>query len=701
MLNPKREGMALARSAAGKEPAAALARVLVVDDDDRNLLAISSVLESVADVVTARSGEEALRFVLKEEFAVILLDVFMPDLDGYETARMIRQREQSRLTPIIFLTAMHGEDTHVLRGYDMGAVDFVLKPFEPLVLKSKVAVFVDLFNKTQEIKQQALVEQKLLEENLKAHAEKLEMEQALRAAEQRQALLLRSLPLALYVEEQGAEMRRPGFIGGDLVGLTGFAEEDFREEPGLWHARIHPEDRERAMRTLQALKQGGAAVTEYRWMHPETGYKHFLDQAVLLRDASGAPPTIAGTLLDITETRRLEDQLIQVQKLDAIGKLTGGLAHDFNNLLAAVLGGLGLIERRVAFTEDAQRILEMTRHAAKQGAELVNRMLAFSRRQQLRPGRIRLGEFAETMRSLVAPALGGLIRCDWRLDDELWPAYADSGQLELALMNLILNARDAMPSGGTITIGGENRSLPAGTEDLPAGDYVVLVVEDTGCGIAPENVSRVVEPFFTTKEVGKGTGLGLSTVYGFAKQSGGTLRISSTVGRGTVVELWLPRSAAEAAEETAPAANRNEQASPAEERVPAVLLVDDSGELLQVTAQSLADAGLEVVCAAGGAEALALIERQPERFDVIVTDYAMPIVSGLEVIRFARNLRADWPAIIISGYADVGDIANRPADVPLLTKPFAEKELIEAIRTVAGKANPVRQTAPQARAAGS
>ncbi|NDV89319.1 response regulator [Aurantimonas aggregata] len=657
-------------------------KVLAVDDDPRNLLAIEVVLESVADVVTARSGEEALRLLLKEEFAVILLDVFMPGLDGYETARLLRQRKQSKRIPIIFLTAANKEDAHMLRGYDMGAVDYVFKPFEPTILKSKVAVFVDLFNKAREIREKAAVEQRLLEQNLKANAEKLVVEQALRQSEERQALILRSLPLAMYVSERSIASASPHFIGGDLKNLTGFDSAAFDADPNLWASRVHPGDQHAVSNLAATLDVSGAAVAQYRWQCADGSYKHLLNHIILLKDADGAATTVAGTVLDVTDRRELEDQLIQAQKMDAIGKLTGGIAHDFNNLLASILGGLKLIERRMQPTEEVQNIINLTRHAAEQGAGLISRMLTFSRRQQLDPDVLHLSDLAANINGLLEPALGGLIRMNWRVEEDIWPAFVDPRQLELALMNLIINARDAMPDGGTITVRGENQTLSGDSPaNLPAGDYVVVVVEDTGCGIPPDIIERVIEPFFTTKDVGKGTGLGLSTVYGFARQSGGTLKIASSLDRGTQIGLWLPRSDRKGRQERGPR-------PPALPKVPTIqgtgviLLVDDSSSLLATTAALLRDSEFEVVCAGGGAEALAILEKDPDRFDLIITDFAMPIVSGVEVVRFARNLRSDWPAIIITGYADLTALGARPIGVPVLSKPFTDEELLDAIRSV-------------------
>jgi PAS domain S-box-containing protein len=656
------------------------ARVLLVDDDERNLLALATVIEDLGDVVLARSGEEALRHLLKGEFAVILLDVYMPGMDGYETAQIIRSRGQSKGIPIVFLSAVNKEAEHLLRGYAMGAVDYVFKPVDPIILRSKVTVFVDLFEKSMEIERKARHEQALLDANLRANAERLRAEQELRRAEQRQAAIIQSLPMVLYLEPYDAHPRRPNYISGDLAAITGFSTEDIDRHPSIWAERLHPDDRDRVIAAIEARRKSGRLSIEYRWQCADGGYKHFLDQVVLLRDGGGRPVEFAGTLTDISEQRSLEGQLIQAQKMDAIGKLTGGIAHDFNNLLAAVIGGLGLLEKRASLVGEQRRILRMTKRAAEQGSELVRRLLAFARRQRLEPHPFKVASLQETVSDLLTHTLGGLVSIDWRTDEAVWDGFADQAQLELALVNLIINARDAMPNGGTIIISAENRQVDSNhPTGLQPGDYVRIAVGDTGTGISPHDLEKVMDPFFTTKAVGKGSGLGLSMVYGFAKQSNGAFLIDSALGEGTTAELWLPRApAGRAAAAMSPAGRKRRRKIPKLK----LLLVDDHAEVRSTTAAMLEDRGHTVLQAANGAEALRVLKENDCRCDLLISDYAMPHQSGTEFLRKARELCPNVPALIITGYAEADAISDRPDDVEVLLKPFTPAALDAAMERI-------------------
>jgi PAS domain S-box-containing protein len=658
--------------------AAERARILVVDDDERNLLAIQTVLDDIGDVVLAKTGEDALRQLLMGEFAVILLDVYMPGMDGYETARIIRGREQTRRIPIIFLSAINKEHEHLMRGYSMGAVDYVFKPVEPIVLRSKAAVFVDLFQMTREIRRKAQQEQQLLDANLRTNAELLHTEQELRRSEQRQAIIIESLPIILYLEDPQASPRVPKFITGNFRLLTGFDFKEILGTPTLWRDRLHPDDRERAIAAFESGREGRGYSVEYRWLCADGTYKHFLDQAVLLRDGASGATEYAGTLLDVTERKDLESQLLHVRKMDAIGQLSGGIAHDFNNLLAAVLSGLELLQRRARLAPEHRPILDMTRHAAQQGSEVVSRLLAFARKQNLEPTCIDLHELSSAVNQLLAHTLGGLVMLEWELPADLWQPYADEAQLELTLMNLAINARDAMPEGGTIRISGRNVVVDGEDEaGMTSGHYVAISVADTGSGIPAELLERVAEPFFTTKAVGKGTGLGLSMVYGFAQQSGGTLRIESELGSGTCMTIWLPRASAtsalaagvihlDAVEEFAPPARH-------------ILLVDDHEGVRAATAALLSDMGHHVTTATDGVQVAELQQQGLATIDLVVSDYAMPLVSGIEIIRRLRADKPQLPAVIITGYAETDVLTGAPEGVIILTKPFTSASLQEAI----------------------
>ena len=657
-------------------------RVLLVDDDERNLLAVQSILEDLGEVVPAKSGEEALRYLLKGEFAVILLDVYMPGMDGYETAQIIRSRDQTKGIPIVFLSAVNKEAEHLLRGYAMGAVDYVFKPVDPIVLRSKVAVFVDLFAKTKEVERKARKEQALLDANLRANADRLRAEKELRLAEQRQAAIIQSLPMVLYLEPFERSPRWPNYISGNLQAITGFSLDEIAAQPDLWAARLHPEDRDRVMACLEARQKSGKLSCEYRWQCADGEYRHFLDQAVLLKDTEGRPVEFAGTLTDITEQRSLENQLIQAQKMDAIGKLTGGIAHDFNNLLAAVIGGLGLLDKRAALEDEQRKILNMTKRAAEQGSELVRRLLAFARRQKLEPQPVDLAALQETVWDLLTHTLGGLVDLEWRASDDAWPAFADQSQLELALVNLIINARDAMPEGGSVTVKIENHALPEGNwADLRPGDYVLLSVADTGTGISPDDLEKVMEPFFTTKELGKGSGLGLSMVYGFAKQSDGAFRLKSRLGEGTRAELWLPRAPETPAVDEQPP---KEETATEPLRTLRLLLVDDHEEVRSTTAALLKDLGHDVVEAANGADALKLLSDGDCEYDLMISDYAMPHLSGTEFLREARILCPGVGALIITGYAETDAVRDRPEGVEILLKPFTPSKLEAALARAGG-----------------
>ena len=654
-------------------PEATRARILLVDDDERNLLALSEVLKDLADIVTATSGREALRHLLKGDFAVILLDVFMPGMDGYETAHLIRSREQTSFIPIIFLSAVNKETEHLMRGYAMGAVDYVFKPVEPVMLQSKVAVFVELYLMRRQVEDRAAREQKLLDESLRANSEKLEAERALRAAEVRHSLVIRSLPIILFARALSREMTPPRIIGGDLAWMTGFAEPPSVDE---WRERIHPDDREHTADSYRRLPDVGNLVLEYRWRRSDGEVRHFREQTMLIGDGASEAVEIAGSILDVTEQKNMEAQLLHSGKMEAVGQLTGGVAHDFNNLLAAILGGVGLLKRRATLDDHNLKILDQIRHAAEQGAELVRRMMAFSRRQDLKPTAINIESLCQSVGGLAEHALGGTIAVDWQCPSHVWDVFVDRGQLELAVLNLVINARDAMPGGGAIAVSFGNHQVgPADPQGLEPGRYVCLRVKDNGPGIPSDILSRVTEPFFTTKETGKGTGLGLSMVFGFVRQSGGRLNIETHSDSGTVVELILPASDEG---QGSPEAANDRQAAPTSFSVRSVLLVDDDDIVRAIVKEQLSDMGLDVCAMSGGAEAIRRLTATPDDFDLLLTDFAMPGMNGAETIGEAERIKPSLRCLLMTGFADAETLASLPAHIEVIPKPIDYQRLARA-----------------------
>jgi CheY-like chemotaxis protein len=362
--------------------------------------------------------------------------------------------------------------------------------------------------------------------------------------------------------------------------------------------------------------------------------------------------------------------------------LTGGVAHDFNNLLTAIMGSLELLGKRIT-DQRQRRYLETASSAARRGASLTQQLLAYARKQHLAPKPVDVAETVHGMEEMLRRSLGGLIQIDIQMPAGLWHAYADPTQFELVVLNLAINARDAMPLGGTLWI--EARNMESGSPgfpaDLAAGDYVCIAVRDSGNGMPAEVLARAFEPFFTTKEVGKGSGLGLAQTYGFAQQLGGTVRIDSTVGVGTCVEVILPRARAGTAAE---AGSTEPDGVCADASRVSLMLVDDDDEVRSVAATLLREAGYEVSDYSDGPAALAALE-SGARAAVLLVDVAMPAMSGIEVARQVRQRLPAMPIVFLTGNADPDVVDNLAG--PVLSKPFALKDLLRAVEQAAGAAS--------------
>lgn len=603
------------------------ATLLIVDDEPDILVALQDLFEADYRVLTANSGPDALALLAAgEPVSVIISDQRMPQMAGdafLKEARAWTDAEAILLTGYADL----GSVTRALN--QGGIVGYAAKPWEPEGLRAMVASAAERHHLKR-----ALNEERSLLRGLMAH-----------------------MPAAIAVKDETGAVVRMNARKAEAVDQT----EGGGASPALVEAEAQARAAGRTVILLEEIETSGGP----QWI--ETA-------VVPAPDDSGAIRHLVVLERDVTEEKLAEMHLRQSDKLRALGTLAGGVAHDFNNLLTAIIGSLELAARRMGDEQALRRYLDNATLAAQRGAKLTQRLLGFSRQTESRGAEVMaLGDLLGETHDLVERTLGGGARVIWQVADDLWMAAVEPDQLELALLNLAVNARDAMPDGGVINVQAANQILeaPAPALNLPAGEYVVLSVRDTGEGMSPDLLGRVLEPFFTTKPVGKGTGLGLPMVYGFAQRSGGALEVLSEPGVGTEVRIYLPRAAAQ---DAAPAAAEQTDAAqrPGGRRL---LVVDDEAAVRAVTAGFLRDQGHEVVEAGSAAEGLEALGRDASVYDGAVVDFAMPEVNGVEFALQARARRPALPIILLTGYFDV----DVPTDVAVVHKPFSNATLRAAL----------------------
>jgi PAS domain S-box-containing protein len=515
-------------------------------------------------------------------------------------------------------------------------------------------------------------------------------------AMQREATIARNLDSALFTVRVGPDgkLLRYDYISGGAEALFGVSAGEMERDPNFWMRRVHPEDMknvvEPAMAQLLRLKP---AHIEVRY-ETSRGIWRWHRSRLTARIEEDGLLTIDGIETDVTERVQLEERFRHAQKMEAVGQLAGGVAHDFNNILTAVLGYADLLLSRIGPTDPHRTALEEIKKGGDRAAALTRQLLAFSRRT---PTQLISVDVNGAIRG-VEPMLHRLVgdHLEFRLDlaDGLGPVRADPVQLEQVIVNLVVNARDAMPDGGSIAIATDRMVLleqEASLADMAEGSCVRLRVTDTGTGIAPPVLERIFEPFFTTKEPGRGTGLGLATVYGIVRQHGGHVRVSSVEGRGSTFEVLLPESSGTAASVPRPAGPSISTGLPVgSERV---LLVEDNASLLALAREALTELGYRVFAASTAAEALRILEVESGEIDILVTDVVMPEVGGRELARRVERLLPGMPILFVSGYVrdpePMVDKDGRPVDY--LEKPYTPMALARRIRSALDQA-PARST---------
>lgn len=679
--------------------------ILLVDDQPAKLLSYEVILGELGEnLIKAQSAREALAQLLKNDIALVLIDVVMPELDGFELATMIREHPRFEKIALIFVSAAQVTELDRIRGYQAGAVDYVPVPVVPEVLRAKVKIFLELYRTTRDLETlNAELERRVAERTAALEASAARLQES----EQRRSLALAAGRMGSWEWDLLADTY--AWDEGQCR-IFGVDPAVFRPSAATIVPLLHADDAERVQAVgAQAARTGDSFHDEFRIVRPDGEVRWCVAGGAATRDPAGRPIRLSGVIHDVTErklaernlqnlnetlerlveqrTRERETalaQLFEAQKIDTIGHLTGGVAHDFNNLLMAVLGSLELLKKRLS-GEDARalRLLDNAVQGAERGAALTQRLLAFARRQELRPQSVDLSGLVQGMLDLLERALGPGVRIEVSIPDGLPPVQVDANQLEMVILNLAVNARDAMPDGGSLLIAAQQNGRIEGRTDMPqtpaAGDYVCIEVVDTGVGMDEATLARASEPFFTTKGLGKGTGLGLSMVQGLTVQSGGSMRIASEVGVGTTVRLWLPKAAA--AQRTEKQPDRQTAAGSSQEAQQAaatILLVDDDPLVRTGTAAMLEDLGHVVIEAESGAQALEQFSGKTRNIDVVITDQVMPGMTGLELIRLLKSERPLLPVILASGYSD---FLERDSTFGLLrlSKPFRQKELSEAI----------------------
>ncbi|UDL93281.1 response regulator [Lichenihabitans sp. PAMC28606] len=687
--------------------------ILLVDDQPAKLLSYEVILAELGEtLIKANSAREALEKLLKNEVAVILIDVCMPELDGFELATMVREHPRFQKTAIIFVSAIQVTDLDRLRGYEAGAVDYVPVPVVPEVLRAKVKIFAELFRKTRDLERLNAELERRVDERTAA----LEASTAsLRESEHRRDLALAAGRMGSWSWDLATGTHQ--WDEGQYR-IFGVDPKTFAPTVDSVMALVHPDDLDLMRRgAAHAIKHRAAYDIEFRILRPVDGATCWcITGAAPSFDQEGRVVRLSGVTFDITQRKLAEDalkhlnedlehrieertrereialaQLFEAQKIDTIGQLTGGVAHDFNNLLMAVIGSLELLKKRLP-AEDARahRLVDNAMKGADRGAALTQRLLAFARRQDLEPQDVDAGALIGGIEDFLKRAVGPSVVFSRDVPADLAIVRVDANQLELALLNLCVNARDAMPQGGSIAIVARNESVRAVRDplqpNLAPGPYVSIKVTDTGSGMDEATLAKASEPFFTTKGPGKGTGLGLSMVHGLAAQSGGALQMSSAVGKGTTVALWLPQAEIrEVADDRSFAAMQQRLEVPNEaERLLTVLVVDDDTLVSAGTTAMLEDLGHAVIEVDSAAHALAVLNDPHERIDLVVTDHAMPGMTGLELARHLQTSHPDLPVILATGYAELLQEEWEGARLPRLAKPFRQNELLAAIAHVTG-----------------
>ncbi|HUV51089.1 MAG TPA: response regulator [Anaerolineae bacterium] len=719
-------------------------QILIVEDSPTQAEQLKYLLEQHNyTVLVAESGKEALTLLDEHTPLLIISDIVMPEMNGYELCQEIKSGESTRDIPVILLTSLSGAED-VLEGLACGADNFLTKPYhkdylishieqilanKKLYKSERVRVGVEILfggkkrfitanqqqmltllissyeaavQKNKELvksREELIMFNERLEESVKERTAELSAEiatrksaeETLRESEAKYRNLTESLDELIYRADP--ETFVATYVNRAVEKICGYTVEEWLGDPTLWESTIYPEDKERvfALFTESQRKIKSGAV-EYRIISKDKTERWVEDHISWEKDQQGNVVSLNGVISDITERKqaeeekkKLEAQLYQSQKMEAIGTLAGGVAHDFNNLLTVIIGNAHLVLMDVIKDESLREKIEEIEKAGDKAASLTRQLLAFSRKQIIIPRVLDLNELLTGIEKMLGRLIGEDVELLTIPEPALWRVEVDPGQMEQVIMNMAINAKDAMPLGGKLTIETANIDLDEsyfrkhGIEGEKPGHYVMLAVSDTGIGMDKETLSRIFDPFFTTKEVGKGTGLGLSTAYGIVKQNNGFIWVYSEPGQGSTFKVYLPRAEGDADSEE-------------KQRLPVIeldgsetiLLVEDDDGLRKFAQKVLLLHGYKVLDAENGEDALRVSQAHEGPIHLMITDVVMPRMGGKELSEKLRPFYPRIKVIYMSGYTDNAIVEHGvlAPGLNFLQKPFAPESLARKVREV-------------------
>lgn len=636
-------------------------QLLIVDDNAATRYSMRRVLERHGyPVLEAGTGAEGLALMAQHVFAALILDVNLPDISGFDIVRHLRSQAPTRLLPVIHVSAASIETNDLITGLDAGADAYLIHPVDPDVLLATL---------------RTLLRVRIAEDAL------LESEARFREIFTSAIAPIAVMDSGLVIHEANEAFMR--LLDGAVDDGRLPAAFEHNQEDAIEQLRTHLSERKRWRGTFSMSIRGVARYIEWRiapYRAPDLGLVFVEDVTEQWRREQRHVAALASVntqlAQEIAERERTESQLHQAMKMDALGKLTGGIAHDFNNLLTTIITGIDLMSRHVAEgrVEGVQRFADMALGSARRAVSLTHRLLAFARQQPLDPKPVDINQLMRSLGDLLRRTIGEHIELRFDLMDGTGIAKVDANQLENAIINLVINARDAMPNGGEIRVLTSTVSLE-GDSELPDGDYVQVAVIDNGTGIEPEVLERVFEPFFSTKPIGKGTGLGLSMIYGFSRQSGGRVSICSQSGVGTEVRITLPRGHLQVEEEV------DASIDLVQGQGESILIVEDNTSLRALARELLSDAGYHCTEAEDVEAALRAL-RGDAAIHLLLTDVGLPGMNGRQLAEAARAWRPALPILFMTGYAERALTGEELLDegMDILIKPFEIDQLLTKVR---------------------